>query len=357
MSFRVLIENTVCVYFSSVLSPSLISVHQMRLLLLTLWTPLAASMLGHARMHRHPFVRTTSARMDETHLPASALKRALLDVSAEFKEVQLAQWQSEAPEITATNERVKSPLKAEGFGNVEIKAEGQQLSELKQRALGLIEDLARMNPSSRPFEGWKTASGCRLEGTWELRFTTGADATFRPSESTGGTPITFQTIDTRKGLFVNCIDFGENAKSRLTGFRVVVAGRKLSDSEIALDFRRVKLLRRRSRFPFLRSVIIPLPPGWLLRGVARWASRGKAQLSQRGAGFEMLYLDEDLRIHKTFDGQYFVQQRRAGERCTPDNICVAAEPLLTEDATASACGEQNIRDSGAPDGFVWGGTY
>ena len=73
-----------------------------------------------------------------------------------------------------------------------------------------------------------------------------------------------------------------------------------------LYFRRVKLLRR-SRW--LKSVVIPLPPSWLLRAVARRASRGKAELSDRGAGFTLLYLDDDLRMHRTFDGQYFVQQR------------------------------------------------
>ena len=46
-----------------------------------------------------------------------------------------------------------------------------------------------------------------------------------------------------------------------------------------------------------------------MRALARRASRGKAQLSDRGAGFTMLYLDDDLRMHKTFDGQFFVQQR------------------------------------------------
>ena len=29
----------------------------------------------------------------------------------------------------------------------------------------------------------------------------------------------------------------------------------------------------------------------------------------KGAGFTLLYLDDDLRMHRTFDGQYFVQQR------------------------------------------------
>jgi len=83
-------------------------------------------------------------------------------------------------------------------------------------------------------------------------------------------------------------------------------GIKLSNNEVSLKFKRVKLLRR-SRLA--KTVILPLPPNWLLRSVARWASRGKAQLSRRGAGFQILYLDDELRAHKTFDGQYFLQQR------------------------------------------------
>ena len=39
-----------------------------------------------------------------------------------------------------------------------------------------------------------------------------------------------------------------------------------------LYFRRVKLLRR-SRW--LETIIIPLPPSWFLRAIARRASRGK----------------------------------------------------------------------------------
>ena len=59
--------------------------------------------------------------------------------------------------------------------------------------------------------------------------------------------------------------------------------------------------------PFTRAS--PALDSWLLRAVARRASRGKAELSDRGAGFTLLYLDDDLRMHRTFDGQYFVQQR------------------------------------------------
>ena len=175
----------------------------------------------------------------------------------------------------------------------------------RAKVIELIEALSSRPPSSKPLEGWRVAGGgCKLGGCWALRFTTGADATIKPSRS-GGSATTYQKVDARKGTFENCVDF-ESPTAKLRGFRVVVKGKRLSDTEVQLYFRRVKLLRR-SRW--LKSVVIPLPPSWLLRAVARRASRGKAELSDRGAGFTLLYLDDDLRMHRTFDGQYFVQQR------------------------------------------------
>jgi len=170
----------------------------------------------------------------------------------------------------------------------------------------LIEQLALHNPTPKPLDGWRERDGdCKLDGTWRLLFTTGADATFKKTNATGKA-VTFQKIDATKGYFVNCVDFPFAAASKLRGFRVVVRGVRLSDNEVGLKFRRVKLFRRAR---FFRTLIIPLPPSRLLRATARWASRGKAQLSRRGAGFTMLYLDDDMRMHKTFDGQYFVQER------------------------------------------------
>ena len=92
-------------------------------------------------------------------------------------------------------------------------------------------------------------------------------------------------------------------------FRVVVEGDALSDTDVQLRFRRIVLLRR-SRFPRLFGrIVIPLPSPRLLRTLGRVLSRGKADQSSRGAGFEMLYVDADTRMHRTFDGLYFVQRR------------------------------------------------
>ena len=255
-------------------------------------------------------VATSNVADSELRVRTAELKQRLFSACDAFKAAQEAQWAAQdAAGIGAqssSGERVKSPLKAEGFGNVEVATEDAALVAARDETIRLIEALADRNPTPRPFEGWRTFDGCGLEGTWKLRFTTGADATFRPSNKTG-TPETYQRIDTRKGLFFNCVDFA-NPEAKLEGFRVVVKGKALSATEVQLIFKRVRLLRR-SRLPPLRTLVVPLPPGWLLRGVARWASRGKAQLSERGAGFTMLYLDEELRMHKTFDGVNFSTPR------------------------------------------------
>jgi hypothetical protein len=240
------------------------------------------------------------------------LKQSLLETAMNFKTAQEKLWAEEDCEAALaaaqTAERVKPLLGAESFGNVEVGLDAS-LAALKDRAVELIQALAARNPTQRPLAGWRAADPsvtCALEGTWELVFTTGADATFRPKPG-AARPDTYQTIDARAGKFVNCIDFPPSEGAKLKGFRVAIKGVALSDTDMLLKFRRVRLLTTRQWWP--RQVVIPLPPSAVLRLIARVASKGKGQPSKRGAGFTILYLDGDLRVHQTFDGQWFVQQR------------------------------------------------
>lgn len=244
------------------------------------------------------------------------LKQSLLETAMNFKTAQEKLWAEEdceaalaaVSQAAQTAERVKPLLGAESFGNVEVGLDAS-LSALKDRAVELIQALAARNPTQRPLAGWRAADPsvtCALEGTWELVFTTGADATFRPKPG-AARPDTYQTIDARAGKFVNCIDFPPSEGAKLKGFRVAIKGVALSDTDMLLKFRRVRLLTTRQWWP--RQVVIPLPPSAVLRLTARVASKGKGQPSKRGAGFTILYLDGDLRVHQTFDGQWFVQQR------------------------------------------------
>jgi len=270
--------------------------------------------------------RWASALGGSTSLPIrrAELKRRVVNSATLFRLAQQERWAQEEAEPASTfalgregddavqAERIKSPLAAEGFGNVEIGAD-QRLDGLKSEVIENMMALTAQNPTPRPLEAWRKGEPCALDGRWDLLFTTGADATFRKT-SEQGEATTFTVVDGSKGTITNCVDFSSES-AKLQGFRVVVAGYPLSDDELQLKFRRVKLLRRSRIF---KKLTVPLPPSWLLRSLSRWASRGKGQLSERGAGFKLLYLDDDLRMHRTFDGQYFVQQRpRATQQKAP----------------------------------------
>ena len=277
-----------------------------------------------------PAVHTAAARRavgpSVTMIATADLKKQLVRKALDFRAAQEQRWEQEeagaltltlgreASDVTQTDERIKSPLAAEGFGNVEV-ATDARLGSLRNETISLVEDLSSRSPTLKPFKGWRqrgwrrqkeTLEPSPLEGKWMLLFTTGADATFRRTDEQGAA-TTYTQISAERGHVVNCVDFSSET-SKLQGFRVVVAGYPISTDEIQLKFRRVKLLRR-SRFRWLSTIIIPLPPSGLLRALSRWASRGKGQLSNRGAGFKILYLDDDMRMHLTFDGQYFVQMR------------------------------------------------
>jgi len=97
-------------------------------------------------------------------------------------------------------------------------------------------------------------------------------------------------------------------KGKLTGFCVVVQGEPTSESDIGLTFRCIKILRK-SRFPRLFGEINVR----LLSGLIRWfASRNKVEGDERGmAGpyLRLRYVDDNLHMHTTDSGNWFVQTR------------------------------------------------
>jgi len=247
---------------------------------------------------------------------AAALKEELVKRCDAFKAKQEEMWDfmEEHPEEEKKSKKSKkdkaSLLEAESFAAQRVEL-SDDLQQLREKCIEAIEELGEMNPTARPTSGWRgyggeTPGNCVLNGTWKLLFTDAADATFRRGKR--GSAKTFQEIDAEQGWFINCVDFS-NEKSKLQGFRVFVEGRVLSDNEIELIFRKVRLLRRSRFFP---EITIPLPGPGFLRAVGRLFARskgGKVNESNRGAGFKLLYVDGDLRIHRTFDGLYFVQRR------------------------------------------------
>ena len=174
----------------------------------------------------------------------------------------------------------KNALKAESYASVETTVDDASAAQ-RDAVVAALEELARLSPPTKALDGWRGRGGvapsaCPLDGRWKLRFTNAADARFRSDAETS------QHIDAEKGLFVNAVDF-TGSSGKLRGFRVEVDGEALSDTEVQLAFRRVRLLRR-SRFPRLFGTItIPLPNPARLRKLTKWLARGSGNQSSRGA--------------------------------------------------------------------------
>jgi len=284
------------------------------------WMPMAplrhvgtANAVGRAMP---PLLSDEATQPEDAFAFKADLKQRLVDSAQEFRAAQEALWQQQRLSDSTGSNDDSRPLVAESVANIDVTDES--LLALRNATIRCIQQLAACNPTAAPFEGWGTPEGTGLDGEWELLFTNAADATFKPGDK--GKATTSQIVDSRKRLFSNCINFvpansadtkERKRSSKIEGFRVEIVGKRLSDTEVQLFFKRVKLLRPGSRIPFLRTIVIPLPPSWLVRSNARRIARRKgAKLSDRGAGFTMLYLDDTMRVHQTFDGQYFVQCRR-----------------------------------------------
>ena len=238
-----------------------------------------------------------------------ALKEELFEKADAYNLAQRALWASQEADEEARGRKKKGKgfLGAESRG-AQRTEETENVSKAREEVVEVLTKLEAANPSAAPLRGWRefggvAASDCALGGLWQLVFTDAADASFRDEGTT------FQVIDSSAGTFVNAVNFGAGKGGKLRGFRVVVEGEALSETEMQLIFKRVKLLRR-SRFPRLFGTLtIPLPNPGFLRRLGKVLSRGRANASRKGAGFTMLYLDENLRMHRTFDGLYFVQKR------------------------------------------------
>jgi len=179
-----------------------------------------------------------------------------------------------------------------------------------------VEALEPFNPTADPTRFFGTAEGalCPLHGAWKLQFTTAADASFS-SNSTRGAARTQQFVDAVKSTIVNQIDFlGESAA--LQQLRIVINAKATSPRAVALDFRYgVAHVRRLFGLPVRVKLFLPL---FALFAIAKFV-RAVLQLLRRQpkappaapAQFEVVYLDDELRCHRTGEGNLFVQLRPA----------------------------------------------
>mmetsp|Transcript_11988 Transcript_11988/g.17466 ORF Transcript_11988/g.17466 Transcript_11988/m.17466 type:complete len:213 (+) Transcript_11988:180-818(+) len=181
----------------------------------------------------------------------------------------------------------------------QLRAACQQKDQ--QKIFKLAEDLSKLNPTTDIMKDFS-----KLDGNWKLDFTT-APVGEVPDEETSGFK-TFQTIDTSKGLIYNVIDQGLPEK----GLKISIGAEATRKSRVAIDFRTVEAFN--DRFP--KKVTLRFPPRNLIRALSQiraFVSRKEfdEQEFKEIAYFDVLFLDEDLRIQRNSEGNLFVNSRVA----------------------------------------------
>jgi len=196
-----------------------------------------------------------------------------------------------------SGKRSKSVITTDKFRQKKL-----EMNDNGRAIIDLAQELIKFNPTPNPTHGFAGYDGgdpteCQLGGRWKLRFTTAADATFERNEKRGKTS-TSQEVDCVKGTLTNVVDF---ETGKLDGFRVVVEGTPVSDTELDLTFQRVQIMRK-SHFPRWFGKISFRLPSRLLRRLNR-------DKEERGPYLTIKYLDDDLRIHQSGTGNFFIQSR------------------------------------------------
>lgn len=194
------------------------------------------------------------------------------------------------------------------------------------------ESLASCNPTEEPalYLGDKERGHLSpLGGTWKLLFTTAADATFSKN-STRGYATAQNVVDASRGRITNVVDFapiyGEDGKivgePALKQLNVVIAATAVGKSRVELRFRYAKAVLTKF-FGWKRrwNLYIPVPAPFITRIIVLVSrivrfGRGTKKVVPK-AYFDVLYLDDQLRIHRTGEDNLFVQAKDTWAEARP----------------------------------------
>lgn len=189
--------------------------------------------------------------------------------------------------------------------------------------------LANENPTEEPtlYLGDKDRGGeAPLNGEWKLLFTTAADATFSKN-STRGYATAKNVVDAARGRITNIVDFADKNGTEpvLKQLNVVIAANADGRSRVELRFRYARAVLTKFLWWKCRwSLYIPVPAPFITRLIVLFSrifrfGRKEKRVPPK-AFFDVLYLDEQLRIHRTGEDNLFVQAKDTWEK---------AKPLLT----------------------------
>ena len=113
-----------------------------------------------------------------------------------------------------------------------------------------------------------------------------------------------QVVDAATGRITNVIQF-TGAASKVDTLKVRLTAKSVGPSRLELTFRWVKVTFRKRLFRIFKSIIIPVPASFIARVLFLFRPKKKPPLPY----FDLLYLDESLRVQRTGEGNVFVQQK------------------------------------------------
>ncbi|CAJ1404521.1 unnamed protein product [Effrenium voratum] len=184
------------------------------------------------------------------------------------------------------------------------------LGDCAEKVVEDAERLAKLTPLEKPLEKFGTAEGkaCPLHGAWRLLFTTAADATFTKNSSRGAARVC-NVVDAVAGTVTNCIDFTDDSKApAVECLRVRLMAEAETPQRLGLVFRFVRArLAKFFGIPLGKrrlTLTFPVPGPLLTRVITFFTRRAPPK-----PFFELLYLDDNLRVHKTGQGNVFVQEK------------------------------------------------
>lgn len=172
-----------------------------------------------------------------------------------------------------------------------------------------------------------------LNGAWKLLFTTAADATFSKNSKRGAAKAQ-NIVNAAKGRITNVIDFAMNEDGTypvLKQLNVVIRATadKVVSNRVNLEFKYAKAILTKFfgiPVPFGKTLplYIPVPAAFITRiivfvsRVVKFLKRGNSEVKvPPKAYFDILYLDQDLRIHKTGEDNLFVQAKDTWSEAQP----------------------------------------
>ena len=121
-----------------------------------------------------------------------------------------------------------------------------------------------------------------------------------------GFVTTGQRIRGETGLCTNFISL-EGEKRPFDQLEIEIQMTPLTESRVRLDFLRGRAKNANAPLPFLRDFSFNFLPLWV--GDFLCFLRGRNPQTDPPAYFDVLYLDNELRVHQTGEGKVFVQTR------------------------------------------------